>query len=123
MKHEYAYEEAKVRDRPPEIEMRADNNGEDFWRVGVGIVECRRRHGHTKNPVGDRVCLVLEREGTFCSGGEEGQDEETVPVGKDDVLLTTKGKPHDYDGRMRLFLSDSPAYEQDSDVRHDDLWG
>ena len=122
MKHRYAYEEAKVTGRPPEIEMHAYNTGEDFGRASVGIVECRGRHGRIKNPVSDRVYLVLEGEGAFCFGGEEGQDEETVRVGKDDALLIPKGTVYAYEGRMRLFLSHSPDYEQDSDVHYDDLW-
>ncbi len=123
MKHAYAHEEAKVTGRPPEIEMRAYNIGEDFGRASVGIVECRGCHGRIKNPVSDRVYLVLEGEETFYCGGEEGQDEETAPVGQDDVLLMPKEKIYDYEGRTRLFLSPSPAYKQDSDVHHDDLWG
>lgn len=123
VKHKYAYEEAKVMARPPETEMHAYNTAEDFGRASVGIVECRGRHWRIKNPVSDRVYLVLEGEGHFCFGGEEGQQAETVTVGKDDAFLIPKGTVYDYEGRMRLFLSHPPAYEaQDSDVHYDDLW-
>lgn len=73
-------------------------------------------------PISDRVYLVIDGAGEFYFGGEEGQDEETVAVEKDDVLLIPKGTVYDYEGRMRLFLAHFPAYEQDSDVHYDDLW-
>ncbi len=102
--------------------MNAYNTREDFERASVGIVEWRGRHGRIMQPVSDRVYLVIDGEGEFYFGGEEGQDEETVSVGKDDVLLILKGTVYDYEGRMRLFLAHFPAYEPDSDVHYDDLW-
>ncbi len=115
VRNQYVYgEEAKVTSRLPEIEMHAYATGEDFERSSVGIVEC---HGRIKNPVSVRVYLV--REGISYSGGEEGRDEGTVPVGKNDVLLIPKGT--DYEERRRL-LPHAPAHRQDSDVRYGDLW-
>jgi len=58
---------------------------------------------------------VLEREGEFFFGYEEGYDE-IVSVGKDDVVIVPKDTDYDYRGQMRLFLIPTPAYEQDSDV-------
>ena len=99
------------------------NTKEDFERASVGIVESRGRHGRIKkNPISDRVYPVLDGEGEFRFGGEEGQDEETYPVSKDDVLLIPKGTVYDYEGRMRLFLAHLPAYEPGSDVHYDALW-
>ena len=121
VKYKYTLEEAGITGRPPEIEMHAYNTEEDFERASVGIVESRGRHGRIKNPISDRVYLVLDGEGEFRFGGEEGQDEETYPVSKDDVLLIPKGTVYDYEGRMRLFLAHFPAYEQDSGVHYDDL--
>ena len=72
--------------------------------------------------ISDRVYLIIDGAGKFYFGGEEGQEEESVGVEKDDVLLIPKGTVYDYEGRMRLFLAHFPAYEQDSDVRYDDLW-
>lgn len=122
MKHKYTLQEARITGRPPEIEMHAYSTKEDLGRASVGIVEVRGRHGRIRNPVSDRIYLVLDGEGKFCFGGEEGQVEETVRVYKDDVLLIPKGTVYDYEGRMRLFLAHSPAYEQDSDTHYDDLW-
>jgi hypothetical protein len=49
VKHKYAYEEAKVTGRPPEIEMHAYAAGEDFERANVGSGECRGRYGRIIN--------------------------------------------------------------------------
>ncbi len=118
MRHKYTYGLAKVTGRPPEIETRAYSTGDDFERVSAGIVECQ---GRLKNSVRDRVYLVLEGEGTFRFGGEEGQDEEAVPVVEEDASPIPRATVHGYEGRTRLFLSRSPAYEQDSGVHHDYL--
>ncbi len=122
MKYKYTLQEAKTMGRAPEVEMNAYNTKEDFGQAGVGIVESRGRHGRIMQPISDRVYLVIDGEGEFYFGGEEGQDEETVSVEKDDVLLIPKGTVYDYEGRMRLFLAHFPAYEQDSGVHDDDLW-
>lgn len=120
VKRKYTLEEAKRTGRPPEIEVHAYNTKEDFDRASVGIVESRGRHGRIRQPVSDRIYFILEGEGEFFFGDEEGG--EVVPVAKDDVLLILKDTVYDYQGRMRLFLVHAPAYEQDSDVHLDDLW-
>ena len=122
MKHKYTLDEAKLTGRPSEIEVCAYNAKEDFERASAGIVTARGRHGRIMQPISDRVYLILEGEGEFYFGGEEGQKEETVRVEKNDVVLIPRGTVYDYEGRMRLFLSHSPAYEQDSDVHYDNLW-
>jgi hypothetical protein len=68
---------------------------------------------HNK-PVSDRVYLVLEGERTFYFGGEEGQEREMVPVGKDDASLILEGTIYGYEGRMRLILSHSPSTSRTS---------
>ena len=115
MKHRYTYEEVRAMGRPPEIEMHAYNTTDGFERASGDIVECRER---TKKPASDPVYLVPEGEGTFSFGGEEGQKGGTVPVG-DHALPSPKSTVHDHEGRMRLFLSCSAAYDQASDG----LWG
>ena len=117
VKRKYVLEEARRTGRLPEIEVLAYNTREDFERASVGIVEARGRHGRIRQPVSDRIYLVLEGEGEFFFG------DEVVPVGEDDVVLVPKDTVYDYRGRMRLFLVHTPAYEQDSDVHLDDLWG
>jgi len=121
VKRKYVLEEARKTGRPPKIEVLAYNTKEDFERVSVGIVESRGRHGRIRQPISDRVYLVLEGEGEFCFGDEEG-DDEVVTAGKENVVIVSKDTAYDYRGRMRLFLVHTPAYEQDSDVRLDDLW-
>ena len=121
MKRKYVLEEARKTGRPPEIEVFAYNTKEDFEQASVGIVESRGRHGRIRQPISDRVYLVLEGEGEFFFGDEEG-DDEAVPVGKDDVVIVPKDTAYYYRGRMRLFLVHTPAYEQDSDVHLDGLW-
>ena len=79
VKHKYAYEEAKVMARPPETEMHAYNTAEDFGRASVGIVECRGRHWRIKNPMSDRVYLVLEGEDTSTSAARRGRRRRRCP--------------------------------------------
>lgn len=98
MKRKYTLEEAKRTGRPSKIEVHAYNTKEDFERASVGIVESRGCHGRVRQPVSDRIYFI------------------------DDVLLIPKDTVYDYQGRMRLFLVHTPAYEQDSDVHLDDLW-
>lgn len=121
MNRKYVLEEARQTGRPPEIEVFAYNTKEDFGRASVGIVEAQGRHGRIRQPISDRVYLVLEGEGEFFFGDEEG-DDEIVPVTKDDVVLIPRDTVYDYRGSMRLFLVHTPAYEQDSDIHLDDLW-
>jgi mannose-6-phosphate isomerase-like protein (cupin superfamily) len=68
-------------------------------------VESRGRHGRIKQPISDRIYLILEGEGEFFFG-EEG--DEVVSVARDDVLLIPKDTAYDYQGRMRLFLVHTP---------------
>lgn len=118
-KHKYAYEEAKVTCRSPEVGVHAYNTAEDFEHASVGVMECG---GRIKNPVTDLLYPVLEGEENFYFGGEEGREVELVTVGND-ALPIPKGKVYDCEGRMRLFLSHSPAYDvQGCDVYYDDLW-
>ena len=97
MKHRYTYEGARVTGSPPEIELHACNTAKDFERASAGIVECR---GRMKDPLSDRVYPVLE----------QGR-EETISVGND-MLPMPIGTVYDYEGRMRFFLSCSPAYDE-----------
>jgi mannose-6-phosphate isomerase-like protein (cupin superfamily) len=110
VKRKYALEEAKKTGHPPEIEVLAYNIKEDFEQASVGIVESPGLHGRIRQPISNRVYLVLEG------------DDEVVSVGKDDVMIVPNETAHDYRDQMRLFLIHTPAYEQDSDVHLDDLW-
>jgi hypothetical protein len=121
MKQRYVSEEAGRSAWPPEIEVSAYKPTKDFGWASLGIVEARGRHGRVRQPTSDRVSLVLEGEGEFFFGDEEGADE-VVPVAMDDVVLMPKDAVYDYQGRARPFLVRPPAYEQDSDVHLDDLW-
>ena len=120
MKRKYLLEEARKTSRPPEIEIFAYNTKEDFEQASVGIVESRGRHGRIRQPISNRVYLVLEGEGEFFFSDEEGDDE--ACRSKDDVVIVPKDTAYDYRGQMRLFLIHTPAYEQDSNVHLDDLW-
>ena len=60
MKQKYALEEARKTGCPPEIEVFAYNTKEDFEQASVGIGAFHGRHGRMRQPVSDRVYLVLE---------------------------------------------------------------
>ena len=120
MKRKYILEEAKKTGRSPEIGVFAYNTKEDFERASVGLVELKGRHDRTKQPISDRVYLILEGEGEFLFGNWE--KDEIVPVSKDDVVSILENTACDYWRRMRRSLVHAPAHEQDSDGRLDDLW-
>lgn len=121
MKRKYILEEAKKTGRSPETSVFAYNTKEDFERASVGLVKSKGRHGRIKQPISDRVYLMLEGEGRFLVGNRE--KDEIVPVCKDDVVPILEDTACDYWGRMRHSLVPAPAHEQDFDVRLDDLWG
>lgn len=100
MKRKYALAEARRTGRLPEIEVLVYNIKEDFEQASVGIVESRERHGRMRQPISNRIHLVLEG------------DDEAVPVGKDDVVILPKDTDYDYRGKMRFFFIHTPAYEQ-----------
>ena len=110
VKRKYALKEARKTCHPLEIEVLANNIKEDFEQASVGIVESPGLHGRIRQPISNLLYLVLEG------------DDETVSVGKDDVVIVPKDTAYDYRGRMRLFLIHTSAYEQESDVHLDDLW-
>lgn len=101
MKRKYVLEEAKKTGHPPEIEDFAYNTKEDFERASMGIVASRERHGRIRQPISDRVYLVLEGEGEFFFG--DGERDEVVPVGKDDVVVVPKDTAYDYGGGCGSF--------------------
>jgi mannose-6-phosphate isomerase-like protein (cupin superfamily) len=101
VKRKYALEEAKKTGRPPEIEVFAYNTKAEFEQASVGIVEARGRHGRIRQHISDRVYLVLEGEGEFFFG--DGERDEVVPVGKDDVVVVPKDTAYDYGGGCGSF--------------------
>ena len=120
MKRKHTLEEAKKTGLSLEIGIFAYNMKEDFERASVGLVKFKGRHGRTKQPISDRVYLILEGEGEFLFGN--GEKDELVPVSKDDVVPILENTACDYWRRMRRSLVHAPSHEQDSDVPLDDLW-
>ena len=112
--------ETKKTGRALEIVVFAYDTKEDFERSSVSTAEPGWRHGRIGQPVSDRVYLVLADEGEFLFGNGEGDEVETFI--KEDVVFTSKDSACDCRGRMRLFLVQTPAHEQESDVHPDDLW-
>ncbi len=60
MKRKYILEEVKKTGRSPEIGVFAYDTKEDFERASVTIVELKGWHGRIKQPISDRVYLILE---------------------------------------------------------------
>ena len=120
VKRKYTLEETKKTGCALEIVVFAYDTKENFEWASVNIAESGWRHGGIRQPVRDRIYLALENEGEFLFGNGEG--DEVEPFIKEDVVFTSKGTAYDCRGRTRLFLVQTPAYEQESDVHLDDLW-
>jgi hypothetical protein len=120
LKRKYTLEETKKTGCALEIVVFAYDTKEDFEWASVNIAESGWRHGRIRQPIRDRIYLALENEGEFLFGNGEG--DEIGPFIKEDVVFTSKDTAYDCWGGMRLFLVQTPAYEQESDAHLDDLW-
>lgn len=84
---------------------------EDFKNASVAYAEISGRHGKIRNVKSDRVYIIAEGKGEFIINGE------VVPVEKTDVIIIPKNTPYDYQGEMKIFLVDCPAFEKGADVK------
>jgi len=94
----------------PGIKGRAYSSNADFPRASVALFDVEDRHGRVKNPVSDRIYLVLEGSGEFIIAGE------VVEVQATDVVIVPRNTVYDYRGKMKLFLVHAPAYNPETDV-------
>jgi ethanolamine utilization protein EutQ (cupin superfamily) len=92
------------------LEGRAYNSKEDFPNASAGLFKVTGKHGRVKSLVSDRVYFVVEGKGRFTINGK------TIPVEKTDVVIVPKNTPYDYEGRMKLFLVHTPAFDQEKEV-------
>ena len=86
------------------------NTEKDFENASVVFAEVTARHGKIKNVKCDRVYIVIDGKGEFII------NDEVIPVEKNDVIIIPKNTPYDYQGKMKIFLVDTPAFDRDADV-------
>jgi len=87
------------------------NTKEDFEKASVVFAEVSGRHGKIKNIKSERIYIVVEGKGEFII------NDEVVPVERNDVIIIPKNTPYDYQGKMKMFLVDTPAFEKGADIK------
>ncbi len=93
------------------VKGHAYSTKEDFKNASVAYVEINGKHGKIRNIKSDRVYIIAEGKGKFII------NDKVVPVEKMDVIIIPKNTPYDYQGEMKIFLVDCPAFEEDADIK------
>ena len=93
------------------VKGHAYNTKEDFKNASVAYAEINGRHGKIRNIKSDRVYIVVGGKGEFII------NDKVVPVKEKDVIIIPKNTPYDYQGEMKIFLVDCPAFERDADIK------
>jgi mannose-6-phosphate isomerase-like protein (cupin superfamily) len=88
----------------------AFSSKEDFERASAAYFEVEERHGMVRNLISDRIYFVLDGMGDFII------DNEKVAVQKGDVIIVPRNTNYDYQGKLKLFLVHSPAYDPKNDI-------
>ena len=70
----------------------------------VAYSEVSGRHGKIKTIAEDRFYFVIEGHGKFFVG------KDTLDVEKNDVIVIPKNTPYDFEGKMKLIMFFTPAY-------------
>ena len=86
---------------------------ENIESGNVAYLDLNGRHGKTKTTLSDRFYFVLEGTGKFII------DEKTIEVEKDDVIIVPKNTTYDFQGKMKLILFSTPAFDPKYDVYFD----
>ena len=86
---------------------------DDIGSGNVAYLEVDGRHGKTKTTLSDRFYFVLEGEGEFIIDGKR------VKVEKHDVIVIPKNTPYDFQGRMRLILFSTPAFDPNYEIGYE----
>ncbi len=86
----------------------------------MGIVESRDRHGRIRQPISDRVYLVLEGEGEFFFGDKKGRTRSYRLPRK--IWYSYKYTAYAPWGRTCLSLVRASAYTREFNVHLDDHW-
>lgn len=87
------------------------NTKEEFEKASVVFAEVSGRHGKIKNIKSERIYIIVDGKGEFII------DDKVIPAEKNDVIIIPKNTPYDYQGKMNMFLVDTPAFEKDADIK------
>lgn len=93
------------------IEGYAYSSKEDFPNMSCAYIIVTGKHGKIKNIKSDRTYFVVEGEGEFVV------NDKSISVKAGDVVMIPKNIPLDYNGKMKLVLVDSPAFDPDAEVK------
>ena len=90
---------------------RAYNSKDDFAYASAAYIEVDGEHGKVKSKKSDRIYLILEGLGEFVINNQK------VAVKKMDVIIVPKNNPYNYNGKMKLFLVHSPAFDENHEIK------
>jgi len=91
----------------------AYNSKEDFKNASGAYIEVTGKHGKIKTLKSDRVYYVINGVGEFII------NDEVIPIEKSDVVIVPSNVIYNYrakEGKLKLFLVHTPAFDQDSEV-------
>ena len=97
------------------LEAFSYSSKEDFDFASAAVFHVTKRHGKCKNIVSNRIYYVLEGSGKFVIAGKE------IAVNMTDVIIVPKNIEYDYIGRMTLFLVHSPAFDENNEVKLEEM--
>lgn len=79
----------------------------------VAYLDLNGKHGKTKTTLSDRFYFVLEGSGKFVI------DDKTIEVEKDDVVIVPKNTIYDFQGKMKLILFSTPAFDPEYETYYE----
>lgn len=99
----------------PGLDGYAYNSKDDFLRASAALFIVTGRHGKVKNSESDRVYFVIEGNGQFFI------ENKTINVKDNDVIIISKNTIYDYEGKMKLFLVHTPAYDEKNETDYEKM--
>lgn len=92
------------------IKAKSYSSADDFANASAIVFNVDGSHGKIKSTVNDRVYYVISGSGKFDINGRK------IQVKTTDVVIVPKNTPYDYNGKMKLFLVHTPAFDPKGDI-------
>jgi len=93
-----------------DIDLKVFLTKDDFPVATSSQITLKAKHGPLKSTINDRFYYILDGEGVFMIGGEEGQ------VEKGDLVVVPKNTVYSLEGTMTVLLVNVPAFDPSGDV-------
>ena len=91
----------------------AISSKKDIESASIAFLDVKGKHGKMKSTGDDRFYFVLEGKGKFILNDKE------IDVEKDDLIIVPKNTIYDFQGKMKLILFITPAFNPKNEVYFD----